>query len=554
MRTGKHSVSAFSVESEKVALFRDINTDLSGIAQQINTIYKPLVNGLAQFEGLVPLELGISGNIIYANQEANSASSAAFWDSSIKRKRTVKESFEYLLSEQNRLEDLFEALESQTTDLSDVLANLSVIELNLDQIIKDSFGNNYSLDNDGNADLIYSLAQTLDAIGSLFTGYESTGLTYDLTYPSLSLTVNLSDINVDTTLPQSAIEDLGTNLSAIRTFIGMATVSDTPDYDDYGMMTVLVNGWSLERGIAELDLAIADLSLQDIYDSGPAASAGTITVDAAQGAFTIKSPVAMSTIQQWYTVDSGDILKYKMTEEALEFNETSAGFYPRSSGTPGITSTEGHVYTKDVSSTTELYYVDNNSTDIGVTRNGRVREYLVGKDSYLPNVFEYNAPSSISSYTTAGGMKYPMLLLTNANTEYIYLPLSVPECDDGTRPEYLKVQVFSKPGGVTSGNYEYGIGVSANRKTGGSGPYEIIEDGEDVDVTWQSESLDLTGNIPTPSEEDFLHIHSFELDLESPTPEGILPLRIRREPADANDTYPDSVGIVKIAVSWWRQA
>lgn len=248
-------------EDERAAFSNNVRADLASILDQLNTVYYPLVNALMSEQALNALDFGLSGNVIKTHVQADAASAEAYWDDTVSRARTIKETIDVLLAEIARLESLISELsDAAQFDDSEIWAELSEQDLDLRQLAKDTMGSSYTLDGDGNANLTYSLAQALDAIGAFFTGWPGTGNTYTSTFPSLTLSVLLSQVVLDTTIPQSTITDLVADLATIRTYVGMDNSSDsTPDYTAHGAVTYILDGDSLEEAIQKLDAAINGL-------------------------------------------------------------------------------------------------------------------------------------------------------------------------------------------------------------------------------------------------------------------------------------------------------
>lgn len=224
----------------------NIDNDIGRIIFQLNTIYYPLAYSLINNTNIEPLEKGLVGNTIFTHVDANENSSKVYWDSTLKRKRTIKETTDALLSELLRLEKLISFLkQEQVYDDTELVANIDSITSNLEQIILDTFGTNYLLNTPPAANQTYSLAQTIDALGSLFVGYVGTGNVYDDEYPALNLL-------------QSSVEDLPADLIAIRDYTGMLSETDTPTYSTYNTVIHVSDGDSLTEAIAKLDSAIVD--------------------------------------------------------------------------------------------------------------------------------------------------------------------------------------------------------------------------------------------------------------------------------------------------------
>ena len=257
-------LTAFAVNTKK---------DIASIVDQLNNVYKPLVEGLSSTSSLNALDFGLSGNVLFTHINATAASALAFYDTAQARPRTVKETVDVLISEIARLEtEIDRGISVDAYDDAELRALINKNDLNLKQLKLDAMGSNYTFDNDGVADLTYPLSQHIDAIGTFFSGFPTTGNTYTATYPSLALSVLLSQITIDTTLSQSVISGLTADLNYIRTFIGMDTTGpETPTYTDHGAVTTVSDGDSLEEAIQKLDVAVAAVStvdLQEAFDNG----------------------------------------------------------------------------------------------------------------------------------------------------------------------------------------------------------------------------------------------------------------------------------------------
>jgi hypothetical protein len=242
---------------------------------------------LAEINGVDVFTLGLSGNTLLTDANASSGSAAAFYSSGLARALTIKESFNVILTE---LAALSRTISAQTT--TDVDADILALQssqglqgLNLTQLALDAGGPNYTLDDDGAADLTYPLAQHIQNIGAMFTGFPGTGLAgFTNTYPALTFPVALSDVTLDTTVPMGTITGLTTALGKIRDFTGMDSISDgNPNYSAHGTITYVSNGQTLEGAIQTLDEAVTGLA-----DTGNITSVLTLTGSAAAGVGTMK--------------------------------------------------------------------------------------------------------------------------------------------------------------------------------------------------------------------------------------------------------------------------
>ena len=256
-RTGSN-VGRLRTDAQRSAFLVNVQSDIASIMGQMNNVYYPLLNSLASIVAIEALDFGIAGNSVYTDVSASASSGSLYWDSVNSRTKTLKESFDTVLSEIVRLE----AIVSTPADAFDdtaLVAATDNLELNAIQLRLDTMGGDYAFDLDGLANLDWSLAEHIEAIGAFFTGFPGTGITFTPGYPSLSFAVNLSDINIDTTLPQTTITSLPTHLAAIRTFVGMGSATDTTVYSAHGALTYVADGQSLEQSIRVLDDATADL-------------------------------------------------------------------------------------------------------------------------------------------------------------------------------------------------------------------------------------------------------------------------------------------------------
>lgn len=264
-RTGS-STGRLRTDSDRVALSVNVRTDLAAVMQQLNSVYKPLVESLSSTDTLNALDFGLSGNIIFANASATEASASVFYDTALSRPRTIKECMDVFVTEVQRLETEISRGVVATDGYDDTaladIANKN--NLNLAQLRADSMGPNYTFGNDGAIDLTYSLAQHIDVLGSFFSGFPGTGNTYTASYPVV-------------TLNQSSVTDLSTHLSNIRDFVGMSgAASESPTYSTHGPVNVVSDGDNIEVAIQALDEAITNVSGGDYQQL---TTAGAVAVD-----------------------------------------------------------------------------------------------------------------------------------------------------------------------------------------------------------------------------------------------------------------------------------
>lgn len=300
-RTGTNTADLSSQRARR-AFTSNVRADLANVIYQINTVYKPLIDALSSTVSLNALDFGLSGNIIFTDVNATSGSGSAFYDSGNARAKTVKESFDALLTEISELENSVENLSSAVAyDDTAVRALITANDNDLDQLKLDAFGPAYTLDSDGAANNTYTITQVLDAVGANFTGYVNIGAgSYTSAYPALSLSVLLSAITLDTTLAQSVITDLPAHLTAIRTFTGMSSATDaSPTYTAYGSVNLLTDGRSLERSLFDLDNALGSHGSRHIRGGADEIDGDKIDIDYTPTTYTADTtPTEVSHVQE----------------------------------------------------------------------------------------------------------------------------------------------------------------------------------------------------------------------------------------------------------------
>ncbi len=440
-RTGTNTADLSSQRSRR-AFTSNVRADLANVIYQINTVYKPLISALSSTVSLNALDFGLSGNVIFSDVNATSGSGSVYYDSGNSRAKTVKESFDALLTEISELENAVENLSTATVyDDTAVRALITANDNDIDQLKLDTFGPAYTLDGDGAANNTYAVSQVIDALGANFTGYVNIGAgSYTSAYPALSLSVLLSAITLDTTLAQSVITDLSTHLTAIRTFVGMSSATDSsPTYSAYGSLNLLTDGRSLERSLFDLDNALgghgarhirggadeidgdkldidyspaaytptvtpsevtsaqeltahlagidAELathvgthSLQGIYDAVAGATAGNIELDNARGPIEILDDPSSAINQYLAMKDNTGALKYTFSNTGFEQENNTSHTMGVSASSPAAP-TDGVSNHSKASATggahDELFSTNSNGDVAQITRDGIVREPLV---------------------------------------------------------------------------------------------------------------------------------------------------------------------------------
>ena len=96
----------------RVRFYKTVESDLANLIYQWNNVAQPLFAPLHD-EDEEALSLGLSGNVIYTDVEATEDSVEAFYSTDLERKRTVKETIDYLLGVVKELQDTVAALQTQ---------------------------------------------------------------------------------------------------------------------------------------------------------------------------------------------------------------------------------------------------------------------------------------------------------------------------------------------------------------------------------------------------------------------------------------------------------
>lgn len=112
---------------------RAVRHDLGAMSHQWNTVLNPLLTAIAE-PGLDALQKGLSANVLWSDVDAAVGVSELFWDSSSGRRRTIKESFDWLLVELSSINSTLastayvpedDSLFADATSVSDMLTILA---------------------------------------------------------------------------------------------------------------------------------------------------------------------------------------------------------------------------------------------------------------------------------------------------------------------------------------------------------------------------------------------------------------------------------------------
>jgi hypothetical protein len=255
------NTGSLTTTADRASFQTNVKADIARLVQQYNNVVYPAISVLRSGPTKDDvLEHGIEGRTVTTFGDATEDAAECYWNTAIGQPASIKETIDYLLSDLARLENLIAAFAVATVfDDTSILSAINCLQLDRSQMAKDAFGTSYSVDCDGNADLTYSLAHHVDALGAMFSGFPGTGLSHSGTYPTLSLSILSSNITWNSIIPQTVVASLPPNLAAIRTFVGMDAPNDsTPDYSAHvgSPLVWISDADSLEKAIALLDQAV----------------------------------------------------------------------------------------------------------------------------------------------------------------------------------------------------------------------------------------------------------------------------------------------------------
>jgi hypothetical protein len=564
-RTGTNA-GQLRTEAERAAFASNVKADVANIIYQYNVVVKPLLAALSSEQGLNALDFGLSGNVLYTHIAATEADAVAYYDEGLGRARTVKETIDVLLSELARLENLIDNIEDIAVYDDTALRTLiGTDELNLDQLVLDTMGDGYTLGGDGAADLNYSLSQAIDALGSFFTGFPGTGNTYSTSYPSITFSVLLSQVVLDTTIPISTITNLTNYLSYIRTFIGMDTVGpETPTYTAHGVVKYVSNGDSLEKSIRVLDAAIAGGTLQASYDKGAGGTAGKITLANARGKIIIKDDpaVPINSMQEWQ--DTAGVSVAEMTPSGLALKSANATLQIDQRGAdPAAVAGKGALSTRPSGGDAELFYRGSNAAvgNAQITRKGIVKELEVGCDWIRPGAMVQTAGVTRNVIALGAAPNtdiiYEALQMPDGNPVNSYILLSPPRCEDGTYPTRASIEVWSSPTtNPGAGPFQYDLALFTNDTNNAVAPNSELLVAPANFLTpaqWQFQGDFISPAFNLPADLDRIYLGSWSITVAAAAPgTGLMVLKLQRNTFHASDNYTGDVSLLGARVTWWR--
>ena len=547
-------------ETERAAFADNVRKDVAAIVYQLNTVYKELVQVLSSEQDLNALDYCLSGNVIYTHIRATAADAEAYWSDDQARARTVKETIDVLLAEIARLEnEIQQAIDQDEYDDVEIRALIQGNSLDLVQLAHDAMGPNYTLDGDGLPNLSYSVTQALDAIGAFFSGYPGSGNTYTTTYPTLSLAVNLSEINIDTTLDQAVITGLPTDLRTIRTFVGMDDSGDsTPDYSAYGgSLNHVADGDSLEEAIWKLDQLAAG-TLQASYNAG-GATAGEIQLSNAKDKIRLKDDTGspINVMLEWVNALAATVGQLRNTGLWLKANAWLG--LEVSLLDPPARVNEGRVNTRPDVGTgkAELHYKNSAGPDSNaqITRDGIVKELEVGHTVLRGFSFSKFAADAGPSKDVVEMTDFVVQALNydSQQKETAYNVVPIPQDEMGGRPSRVKFIGYFLLAPHTPPSYPGGTGVEFELQvsTGVGTPGTVINK-QQADPGWDAPIAQFENTLGSGNEQDYVVLEWPPIVLGSGNQQGLMNVKLARNTPGANDSWDDDCGLVALHAIWYR--
>lgn len=615
-RTGSAS-NRLDTVSQRTSFASNVRADLANLVNVHNSITLPLFESLISEVGLEALDFGIAGNVIKTDLNASAGSATAYWSSELGRARSIKETIDVLLVEIAELENAIDSFTATVLyDDTDVRNLIATNNVDLDQLKIDIMGANYTLDGDGVANLSYSISQAVDAIGAFFSGFPGTGNTYPSSYPALSLSILLSDITIDTTLPQSTITNLVDHLSYIRTFIGMGTVGpETPTYSDHGAINFVSDATSLEVAIQALDtgltshasrhisggadeidgdqldidwnpanytptttpteatsvdhltahlagidaaLASAGVTLQGAYTAGGAGTSGDIQLTNAKGEIAILNDTVspLTEVLKWVDGASADV--GYLTNSGIRLVAESNLELPSVSTPPGPAASAGKLFV-DTSSTggggEELYYRNNVALDddAQITRDGIVKELELGSYVvYGKHMEPEPAGATVASKTVTPG-NYVVQTMDFSAIGSENVYTEVPiPVDEDGNPATRARLVGHFVPLPVGGPYPGGNEFAFNISVPNGVAVSSLHINDSLAPGW---TLLINGSATglSAGSIDTLQVIDFgEVTWNNGAGPGLLPMRITRDNAAPGSNWDDDVGLICLMVTWYR--
>lgn len=605
---------------------------LSALPRGADDDEKPLLTASldAAVYGLGGDHIWTDGNIALSNSTiADQGTMYLFFEGN--RRATIKESFIKL---SNQLDTSIASLEAQIGSVTGISSytkayigskafdstasssstsmdgRLSCAELNLTQLSKDVFGNDYVLDCDGNRDLSNSVLEMVEALLAVHGGSSyATGLisSNDIT---LSHTTNTSDLVYDELIPQTGVDNsvdytilnrVGTvttleddlnrlrwELARLRGGVWNTDAGVAPGYDsniislaahidskgsaaqtainphgldaddilgtysDSGPIATVSDGTTLEAAIQALDAELNGWSLNTAYQAG---SNGRISLLGGIGQVQIRDTVAGLGSSLFSVADNGGSAKVEVHIDELVTKGDVPIVLEESSGDPGATTGSVKVYSKDDSGDSELYTQDENGNVVQITRDGFVFEKLIANNTIhadqimKPAAAAGPAPAN-SEYTGPPAMVWRSCLYDQTVAESGYVYSTVPMDEDDNYPSRFRVYITLKPEAPAGGTgSRWQLDASDPHA---SGNYDTVGDAQTANPVWVNvDSISKTGWVMGTSE-DLIYTVDFGIqDLESPKM-GPLLLKLTRVVGHADDDWDGDVGVVAINVCWYR--
>lgn len=549
------SISQFQPDTLN-ALLSELIRDVNTLTQSYNTVVLPALSSLPlgsqdadnatddpignELDGVAN---GISGDQIWTDDNATSSSSTLFFNG---RKLTIKETALKLNSKIDDAIALFQQLlnssadgvsayskayigtkafdSSLTSSAGSMDGRIGKLENNEDQIAVDSYGPNYTLNNDGAVTLNYPLSQLVDELLAFFNGAAyQTGLTYDNPV-SLSLQVLTSDIQLDAggLIPQTYIDQSNT-------------------YTEESRSTTAAN---LEEDLNRIRWEITHLRGSTAfnndtnvaaYGGGPTSLAGHMA-DTGSGTVEAGNPhgTDLADLDSWGAVISA-------VQSFTGMDSATDGSPAYSTHGPTSIVNDGDSVEKAIQALDEVVSVVAGGQPAG-------HETLRWKDF---SKMVASGPTEGTLYTSmsASGVVHKVLNYATGADEYAMTVLTPPTDASGILPTSLELVTSWLPDPLGGASGDVFIEVAYSITTISGVEYGLILNaGEDFGVTW---GLEQQSAFTVNSDTLLKVIQHTPIDVTcNGSSPAYLTLRIGRVGTDPHDTLAYNYNLISADVIW----
>lgn len=165
------------------------------------------------------------------------------------------------------------------------------------------------------------------------------------------------------------------------------------------------------------------------------------------------------------------------------------------------------------------------------------------------NVAAISNPTPGSLVPSGSDMIYTTLEFNSTGTEAAYALLSIPRDLDGTLPSQAELHLYTTPITDTGATVKYSFQIYTHDTSIAEPEFEPLTHGNTIAPTWSAlgEEFQLFHST-TDLEKLFILTTAISVDNAS----GLIPIKVVRETASADDTYTGTVALLGMKIDWWR--